>query len=388
MNESTPVNPSHKSYPVQNSGGKRKLATLIAAGTALIFLVAAVAFQFLKPKEGTAGENGTPAEASGRASVRGGTTRTALARVNNELIGYDNVANECMERYGAEVLESFINRTIIHQACRRAGIEVTQADVNAEVVKIAKKFDLTPENWYQIIQSERHLSRLQYQQDIIWPMLALKRLAGNDIKITEEDMRRVFLRDYGPRVNARMIMCDKVERAKEAWELVTKDPASFGKVARERSIDPGSKALDGKIQPIRMYGGNDNLEKEAFKLNENEISGIIDVSTPEAHRYVILLCEGRTTPIVKDINERGIREQVRKQIEEEKTQIEVAKVFERLKKEAQVENFLTQMSTRGIQQTSGTATGRDRVVPASGSRYRTAQPGTLRRSDAQSGDQQ
>ena len=199
-------------------------------------------------------------------------------------------------------------------------------------------------------------------------MLALKRLAGNEITITEEEMQRVFVREYGERVKARMIMCDKLQRAQDAWNLVMKDPSTFGKVARERSIEPTSKALDGQIQPIRRFAGNDNLEKEAFKLEEGQISGIIDVSTPEARRYVILLCEGHTTPIVKSMGEPMIREQVHKLLEDEKTQVAVAKVFERLKKEAQVDNFLTNTSTRGIQPTSATSNGRDRVTNAG---YRT-----------------
>jgi foldase protein PrsA len=199
-------------------------------------------------------------------------------------------------------------------------------------------------------------------------MLALKRLAGNEVQITEEEMQRVFVREYGERVKARMIMCDKLQRAQDAWNIVMKDRASFGKVARERSIEPTSKALDGQIQPIRRYAGNDNLENEAFKLEEGQISGIIDVSTPEARRYVILSCEGRTTPIVKSMNEPQIREQCHKILEDEKTQVAVAKVFERLKKGAQIDNFLTNTSTRGIQPTAGTSEGRNRVSNAG---YRT-----------------
>jgi foldase protein PrsA len=202
-------------------------------------------------------------------------------------------------------------------------------------------------------------------------MLALKRLAGKDITVTEEDMQRIFLRDYGEKVKARMIMCDKLQRAQEAWNLVMKDPQNFGKIAREKSIDPQSKSLDGQIPPIRQFAGADNLEKEAFKLKEGEISGIIDVSSPEAKRYVILLCEGRTVPIVKSIEDSGIRTAVKQQLEEEKTQVAVAKVFERLKKEAQVDNFLTNTSTRGVAQAGGTSDGRDRVTPAG---YRTRGP--------------
>ena len=195
---------------------------------------------------------------------------------------------------------------------------------------------------------------MQYYQDVIWPMLALKRLAGQDVQVTEEEMQQIFVRDYGERVKARMILCDKLHRAQEAWNLVKNDPQNFGKIAREKSIDPTSKSLDGQIQPIRRFaGGNENFEREAFKLKDGEISGIIDVSTPEAPRYAILLCEGHTVPIVKSIDDPGIRQEVLKQLQEEKTQVAVAKVFEKLKKEAQVDNFLANTSTRGVQQTGG-----------------------------------
>ena len=369
MSESTPTGnvETTQTTLAQTTLGSRAKAGFIVGGTVALFLVGAVAFQFLRPKVGAAQENAAPGE-SGRTDTRSGASRPALARVNSELIGYDSVADECMQRYGQEVLESFINRTIIDQACRKRGISITQAEVSEEIVKIAKKFDIDPKNWLQIIQNERHLSPLQYKEDIIWPMLALKRLAGSEVQITEEEMQRVFTREYGERVKARMIMCDKLQRAQDAWALVTKDPASFGKVARERSIEPTSKALDGQIQPIRRFAGNDNLEKEAFKLEEGQISGIIDASTPDARRYVILLCEGHTTPIVKSMNEPMIQEQCRKILEDEKTQVAVAKVFERLKKEAQVDNFWTNTSTRGIQPTSAGSNGRERVSNAG---YRT-----------------
>ena len=362
MSESTPTDAVDT---VQNNNASRTKAAFIVGGTLVLFLVGAVAFQFLRPKVGAAQEN---APDSTRTDGRASGTRPALARVNGELIAYDTVSEECMGRYGKDVLESYINRTIIDQACRHAGITITQAEVNAEIVKIAKKFDINAKNWLEIIQNERHLSPMQYKEDIIWPMLALKRLAGNEVQVTEEEMQSVFIREYGERVKARMIMCDKLTRAQEAWNLVQKDPASFGKVARERSIEPTSKSLDGQIQPIRRFAGNDIVEKEAFKLEDGQISGIIEASTPEQRRYVILLCEGHTTPIVKSINEPGIKEQCHKILEDEKTQVAVAKVFERLKKQAQVDNFLTNTSTRGIQPASATSGTRERVSNAG---YRT-----------------
>jgi foldase protein PrsA len=363
--------------------GAKGKATLAVAGTAVVLVVAAIAFQVLRPKEGTAAETTAPPEAANR-NLKNFHNEQALARVNGEFISKEIVANECLARYGEDVLDNFINRTIIYQACRKSGIEITEAEVNQEIVKIAKKFDIDPENWLRIIQSERHLSPRQYKQDIVWPMLALKKLAGSEIKITEEELQRNFIRDYGERVKARMILCDKLQRAQDVYNLVAKKPEDFGRIAREKSMDPTSKAIDGQIQPIRRYvPGNENLEREAFKLQPDEISGIIDVSTPDARRFVILKCEGRTTPIVKSIDEPGIREQVLRQLESEKSQMAVAKLFERLKKEAEVDNFLTQTSTRrNAQHAAGTATGRERATQVSGTRARGPQSGARQRTAA------
>jgi foldase protein PrsA len=205
--------------------------------------------------------------------------------------------------------------------------------------------------------------------------------------VNEEELQKIFVRDYGERVKARMILCDKLHRAQEAWNMVKNDPQNFGKIAREKSIDPTSKSLDGQIQPIRRFAGNDNLEREAFKLKDGEISGIIDVSTPEAPRYVIVLCEGRTVPIVKTLDDPGIRKEVVNQLTEEKTQVAVAKVFEKLKKDAQVDNFLSNTSTRGVMQAGGTSEGRERVSRAGGYRTQGGAIGTINRSAEADGQQ-
>jgi foldase protein PrsA len=240
--------------------GNRAKAAWIAAGTACVVIVAALAFQFLRPREGAAGENAP--EQTGRATMATAANRQPLARVNGELITYDVIAAECFQRYGGEVLDSFINRTMIHQACAKQGIEIREDEVQAEVVRIAQKFDINPQNWLRVIETERHLKPTQYYQDVIWPMLALKRLAGQEVQVTEEEMQQIFVRDYGERVKARMILCDKLHRAQEVWNLVKNDPQNFGKIAREKSIDPTSKSLDGQIQPIRRYaGGNENFER-------------------------------------------------------------------------------------------------------------------------------
>lgn len=328
----------------------KRVVAVVAGGALAAAATAALAFQFFRSKDAVTAEAGA-ARVNG-AEQRSPGDRKALANVNNQVIDYEAVAKECVHRHGKEVLESMINRTIIEQACRKEGIKVTRAEVEGEVINIARKFNLEPANWYQMLQAERNMTPDQYQRDIIWPMIALRKLANENITISEQELVRTFKRDYGPRVKAKMIMVDNFRRAQDIWKQASQQPDNFGRLARQHSVEPNSQALDGQIPPIRMYVGNENLWKSAFKLREGEVSGIVEVGTPASRRWVILQCEGRTETLVKSLDEKGIREIIHSQLQEEKVQQTVARVFEDLKKNAVVTNYMTGYKSGGFSQAS------------------------------------
>lgn len=342
----------------ENAGSKSKARlVLVAGGTAVAILCAAVIVQVFRAESGIAADGSKSGEEPNVGRVRvgdGGQQNYPLARVNGEIIGQEKVAAECLARYGKEVLEGIINRTIIEQACRKQGVEVTAAEVDAEIIRIAKKFELPVETWYQMLQVERDITPMQYRSDIIWPMLALRKLAGENVDVTNKDLQQAFIREYGPRVKAKMIMFEKQRHAQKVWEMAQREPENFGRLAREHSVEPTSRALDGDIPPIRRYTGPEaeTLVNAAFKLKKGEISGIIQAGTPGATRYVILKCEGHTEPVVTDISE--VREELYTQLQEQKVQESVARVFQQLKDSSNVDNYLTNTSTRSIQQASGT----------------------------------
>lgn len=330
---------------------------LIVGGTAVVLVAGLALMQTFRPMSGQAA-----AESAGTAKLNSASQRPALARVGKDVISYDVVADECVSRHGKEVLDELVNRLVIQQACEERNIVVTEEEVSAEVLRIAKRFNLDPAAWYQMLEAERNISPLQYRQTVVWPMLALKKLAGEQVELTEEEMNKAFVRNYGPRVKARLILLDNPRRARECWEKAAQDPESFEKLAQEYSIDPNSRSLGGTIPPIPRYSGNETLELAAFKLKMGEISGIIEV---QSGRYAILKCEGRTEKIVNSLDE--VRESLYEELFEAKTQESVAKVFEQIKKNTPIDNFLTQTSTGpnrpfagaagngNVQQTSGQA---------------------------------
>jgi foldase protein PrsA len=336
-------------------GNKRKLA-LIVAGTAVVLLVAGGLFQVLRPSSAFTADANSPAGRSSTSRAPAAADPNSwismrVSRVGNEYISMEELARECVDRDGEEILENLINRKIIQQACEAQGIEISEAEVNSEIVKIAKKFSLAPDEWLKMLKAERKINPEQYRRDIIWPMLALKKLAGEEVKVTTEDLKKAFMRNYGPRVKARAIVLDNPRRARDAWEKVQANPEDFGRIARETSIDPNSRVLDGQVPPIGRYSGSEELEKAAFLLKDGEISGVIQVGL---NQYIILKCEGRTPQTVADIKE--VEDILRQELLEEKAQEQVAKVFQRLKEEARVDNYVTGVSSGGVRKSAGTAT--------------------------------
>jgi foldase protein PrsA len=203
-------------------------------------------------------------------------------------------------------------------------------------------------------------------------MLALRKLAGENVEVSDEDLQRAYIRDYGEKVQARMIMLDNKRRADEVWEKANANPESFGELARKFSIEANSRSLDGAIPPIKRYGSTEEsaLEEAAFKLKEKgEISGIIQIGVGQ--QYVILQYEGRTKRIVEF---EEVKESLTEQIKEEKTQVAVANIFTKLKENAKVQNFVTnQVSGGGVKKASATTTGaQERVTPAAATRTRPA----------------
>ena len=128
---------------------------------------------------------------------------TVVASVNGEQITRQELADECLRRYGTDVIESIVNKHLIWQACQSHGLEITEKDVDDEIARLATKFGLSPGRWLTLLQQERDLSPEQYRREIIWPTLALKALAAKELVVTPEEMQMAMEAEYGPRVKAR-----------------------------------------------------------------------------------------------------------------------------------------------------------------------------------------
>jgi hypothetical protein len=264
------------------------------------------------------------------------------ATINGRKITLHELAEECLARHGVEVLEGTISRRLLEQELARKKLTVTQADLDAEIARAAlamgfKTADGKPDvsKWLANVSQEQGLSLEVYRRDSVWPSVALKQLAG-EVKITKDDLQKGYEANYGTRVRCRAIVLANQRKAQEVWEQARGNLSLefFGQLAEEYSIEPSSKALQGKVPPIQRHGGQPLLEKEAFSLKPGELSSIVQVGD----KYVILFCEGFTKPTAVSFDE--VRQDIANDIKEKKQRIAMAEVFNQLKDSATIDNFL------------------------------------------------
>ena len=87
--------------------------------------------------------------------------------------------------------------------------------------------------WLETLRQERGITPKQYRDEIIWPTLALRKLAASDLKISEDEMERAWQSQYGSKVQIRIISVTSQQRAARIHKLVMANPDSFAELARK-----------------------------------------------------------------------------------------------------------------------------------------------------------
>jgi len=257
-----------------------------------------------------------------------------LALVNGAEITADQLAAECLARHGESVLETLVNRMIIEQACRRAGLEVTAADVTAEIDALAKRFNVPRDKWLELIAKERGIAAEQYADDIVWPMLALRALAREAGEPTEEEIRRAYENRFGPAVKARIVVARTRAEAESLRAKAMAAPADFGGLARQHSADVGSASANGWVQPIRLHSGDPAFDAAAFALEPGEISPVVQV----ADQFIVIKCEGRLP--AAEVPLETARAELVAELRDRKSRQASTDVFRRLQEASRIENVL------------------------------------------------
>ncbi len=272
-------------------------------------------------------------KSKGQGSVAIGNIPNVVATVNGQPISKADLGKECVLRYGDQVLENMLNKSLIMQACQAQQITISEKEVDDEIGRIATKFNLNTAMYLKLIEDERGIDPAQYKSDIIWPMLALRMLARDKIQITRQDIDQAMENEFGPTVKVRMIAVKDLAKAQQLHQQAMADPASFKQLAKMHSEDAMSASVEGLLQPIRRFSGDEKFEKLAFGLQPDQISQIVNI----ADLHIFLQCvrhEPATPPNRDQIP--IIEERIRQALMDEKLHGMAEQIFTTLRSQSNV----------------------------------------------------
>jgi parvulin-like peptidyl-prolyl isomerase len=255
-----------------------------------------------------------------------------MAVVNGEDIRRDALAAACVDRFGEDVLEGLVNKRLIEHHCKNRNISVSEAEMNAEIERMAARFKIGRVQWLEMLEKERGINEQQYTRDILWPTLALRKLAADQLQVTDQQVQQAYESQFGEAVKARLIVVASKEEAEKLHRQLVDRPADFARLAMASSIDINSASIGGLIQPIRRHVGDPAIEQAIFALEPNQISAII----PIADQFAILKCEGRVP--AREVPLEAVKAELVERIKEDKLRDVAGGLFEQLQNSATIQN--------------------------------------------------
>lgn len=242
-------------------------------------------------------------------------------------------------RYGADKLDLLINKRIIEHACKERGIDVTAAEVDADIdATISGLGGLDRKSFIEKVLAARHLSLYEWKEDVVRPRLLLAKLCRDRIKVEDKDIQEAFEAHYGEKVEAQIIIYPREmgdHALMQMYDKLKKDPEEFDHAASQQP-DPALARTGGKIKPISRHTTLPAIEQAAFRLRPGEISEQIDAG---AQGFVILKCLGRV-PAEKDRSIDKEREALTKEVVEKKVTLMIQDVFKELRAQADPKSMM------------------------------------------------
>jgi parvulin-like peptidyl-prolyl isomerase len=299
-------------------------------------------------KSTSAESNKKPAASSTAAPAKEAGVGPVVAVVNGEEISYKALAEECIARKGAEILETMISRRLVDQACRERGVKITAPEIDEEIRRTADRMQMTPEKYLAMLRENREINYEQYVRDIVIPSLSLKKMAKPFVKVTEEDIEKGYEAYFGEKMQCRWIMLNDQRAAMKIWDELKKsaEEKGDGKVpigefeyqVNKWSVDQATRSLGGKLNPISRHTSPafKAIEEAAFSLKEDgEISKVVQFG----EAFVILYREDKIPATGKSLDE--LRDDLEKQLYEVKMRDEIEQIFGKMQSTATIENKLT-----------------------------------------------
>lgn len=249
-----------------------------------------------------------------------------VARVNGVPITEEQFRQTLVDWFGREVLEEMIQARVIASQAERAGVAVTDEQVDARLRDVQQSMDEAAQTGqgepFHVWLATRRLTIPNFRARIRIELL-LEGLVAAQVRVTPgevseyyEKNRRMFREPA--RVKISVISFKTLDEAKRMREAIVKGDMTWGDVARDHNVNPYTMKTGGELGYVAEDGGP--LSDAAFALPADG-----DISEPLDYRNLYNLVRRddrrseRTLPFedIKETIEAALREQKMMRLKQE-----------------------------------------------------------------------
>jgi parvulin-like peptidyl-prolyl isomerase len=233
--------------------------------------------------------------------------------------------------FGTDNVEFLVNHRIIEKEVRSRGITVTEQEVDAALHEDVMRLNATEEVFAKQFLDQYHKTLYEYREDAVRYRLALAKLCADRVRVTEEDLQMAYEAYHGEKLDCRIILwpADQKKWVLKQYPSIRDSEEAFADAAKHQA----SPTLASKGGRLDLFGrhtlGDENLEREAFRLKPGEVSTV--VGTPQGD--VVMKCDRRIPPDKVPLEK--VRAELERDVRRRKIEREIQIAFHELQEKAQ-----------------------------------------------------
>lgn len=228
----------------------------------------------------------------------------------------DALFQKLKDQYGEMVLYEMVLTKVLEEK-----YPVSDKEVDAELAKLKEQYG----DQFQMFLAQNGVQDENAFKDTLRLQLIQDKALSSYIEIPESELKKKY-DEMKPELKASHILIKDEKTAKDVLQKV-KAGEDFAKLAEEYSEDPGSAANGGDLGYFSTGVMTKPFEDAAYSLKVGEISDLVQ---SEFGYHIIKLTDKKE---VKPFDE--MKDEIRKQLIQEKAQQDPTGVQEKIKKELQ-----------------------------------------------------
>jgi parvulin-like peptidyl-prolyl isomerase len=277
--------------------------------------------------------------AAGTTTAPAGDNRVIAYIYGNTPVTREEFGEYLIRQFGRDKVRLFVNKKIIEMAAAKQNIVVTPQEIDAIIEQDSARLGMTKADFIQkVLPTKYGVTLTEWREEVIKPRLILQKMCKGQLKMEEEDLKKVYENLYGEKILCKVILWpnDQAKQVLGIYDSIRKDEKAFDDAARSQ-LNSDLAVRGGMVDPIGRYSGpgTAKIEEMAFRLKDGQLSEMIP--TPGG---VMVIKRIQSIPARKDVSYESVRESLIKELTDRQMDQEVPKMFLKLNEDAKPMFFL------------------------------------------------